>query len=110
MLDIFVYLVFFSYFQKAIEGTRFEALRSTLLSSKQIEEDLLLWHRIVCFYTLRLMLAPHGKYRTANQFVYNYSDDINIFVYVCSQWRASYFTTVQCFFWKMVCLLFIDYS
>lgn len=60
-VSLFVYLVnLSSYFRRAIEGTRFEALRSTLLSNKQIEQDLLLWRRIVCFYTLRLMLAPQG--------------------------------------------------
>jgi len=51
----------FSYFQKAVEGTRFAKLNSTNFNNKQIEIDLLHWKRIVCFYTLRLMFAPHGK-------------------------------------------------
>ncbi|KAM8712649.1 hypothetical protein ACLKA7_013046 [Drosophila subpalustris] len=50
---------FNAYFQKAVEGTRFAELSSTHLSITQIETDLLHWERIVCFYTLRLMLAPH---------------------------------------------------
>ncbi|XP_034477721.1 protein RRNAD1 isoform X2 [Drosophila innubila] len=52
-------MTFNDYFQKAVEGTRFAELNSTQLNSKQIETDLLHWERIVCFYTLRLMLAPH---------------------------------------------------
>ncbi|XP_002005384.3 protein RRNAD1 isoform X1 [Drosophila mojavensis] len=47
---------FNDYFQKAIEGTQFALLQAT--SPDQIEADLLHWRRIVCFYTLRLMLAP----------------------------------------------------
>ncbi|KAH8416012.1 hypothetical protein KR222_006394 [Zaprionus bogoriensis] len=58
-------MTFDEYFRRACEGTRFEALRSTLLSCKQIEDDLLLWRRIVCFYTLRLMLAPQGRHPSA---------------------------------------------
>ncbi|XP_017097533.2 methyltransferase-like protein 25B isoform X1 [Drosophila bipectinata] len=49
---------FNEYFQKAVQGTRFEALDSRLLSNQQTEEDLKNWKRIVVFYTLRLMLAP----------------------------------------------------
>ncbi|XP_023165199.2 protein RRNAD1 isoform X2 [Drosophila hydei] len=47
---------FNDYFQKATEGTQFALIQAG--SSDQIEADLLHWRRIVCFYTLRLMLAP----------------------------------------------------
>lgn len=52
-------MIFNDYFQKAVEGTRFAKLNSTNFNNKQIEIDLLHWKRIVCFYTLRLMFAPH---------------------------------------------------
>lgn len=54
----------FSYFQKAIEGTRFASLQAA--NPDQIDADLLHWRRIVCFYTLRLMLAPLGEHLNAN--------------------------------------------
>ncbi|KAH8371413.1 hypothetical protein KR093_007221 [Drosophila rubida] len=50
---------FNDYFQRAIDGTKLTKLKSVQLDNKQIENDLLNWERIVCFYTLRLMLAPH---------------------------------------------------
>jgi len=46
------------YFQKAVQGTRFEALDSRILSNEQLETDLANWQRIVSFYTLRLIMAP----------------------------------------------------
>ncbi|XP_030557978.1 protein RRNAD1 isoform X2 [Drosophila novamexicana] len=49
-------MTFNDYFQKAIEGTRFASLQAA--NPDQIDADLLHWRRIVCFYTLRLMLAP----------------------------------------------------
>ncbi|XP_016957699.1 methyltransferase-like protein 25B isoform X1 [Drosophila biarmipes] len=51
-------MTFHQYFQKAVQGTRFEALDSRVLSDKQTETDLANWQRIVSFYTLRLMMAP----------------------------------------------------
>ncbi|KAH8284561.1 hypothetical protein KR018_004301 [Drosophila ironensis] len=51
-------LTFHEYFQRAVQGTRFADLDSRTLSTEQTEEDLANWQRIVCFYTLRLMLAP----------------------------------------------------
>ncbi|KAH8397313.1 hypothetical protein KR215_012295 [Drosophila sulfurigaster] len=50
---------FNDYFRRAVDGTKFESLKTMQLDNKQIESDLLHWERIVCFYTLRLMLAPH---------------------------------------------------
>ncbi|EDW61782.2 methyltransferase-like protein 25B isoform X1 [Drosophila virilis] len=49
-------MTFNDYFQKAIEGTRFASLQAA--NPEQIDADLLHWRRIVCFYTVRLMLAP----------------------------------------------------
>ncbi|KAH8340072.1 hypothetical protein KR067_008001, partial [Drosophila pandora] len=51
-------MTFNEYFQRAVQGTRFEALDSRLLSTEETEKDLRNWKRIVVFYTLRLMLAP----------------------------------------------------
>ncbi|XP_017061468.1 protein RRNAD1 isoform X2 [Drosophila ficusphila] len=51
-------MTFHQYFQKAVQGTRFEALDSRILSNEQTEADLANWQQIVYFYTLRLMMAP----------------------------------------------------
>ncbi|KAH8365221.1 hypothetical protein KR084_006267 [Drosophila pseudotakahashii] len=51
-------MTFHQYFQKAVQGTRFEALDSRILSNEQTETDLANWQRIISFYTLRLMMAP----------------------------------------------------
>ncbi|ALC42015.1 CG2906, partial [Drosophila busckii] len=48
---------FHNYFERAIEGTALAEL-SGILYPAQIEKDLQYWQRIVCFYSLRLMLAP----------------------------------------------------
>ncbi|XP_043662179.1 protein RRNAD1 isoform X2 [Drosophila teissieri] len=51
-------MTFHQYFQKAVQGTRFEALDSRILKKEQTETDLANWQQIVSFYTLRLMMAP----------------------------------------------------
>ncbi|EDV59603.2 protein RRNAD1 isoform X1 [Drosophila erecta] len=51
-------MTFHQYFQKAVQGTRFEVLDSRILSNDQTETDLANWQQIVSFYTLRLMMAP----------------------------------------------------
>ncbi|KAH8254574.1 hypothetical protein KR032_011021 [Drosophila birchii] len=51
-------MTFHQYFQRAVQGTRFETLDSRVLSNEQTATDLSNWQRIVSFYTLRLMMAP----------------------------------------------------
>ncbi|XP_034652857.1 protein RRNAD1 isoform X1 [Drosophila subobscura] len=49
---------FQDYFQKAVQGTRFETLDPLVLGIEQCTADVQHWQRLVIFYTLRLMLAP----------------------------------------------------
>ncbi|XP_001360648.4 protein RRNAD1 isoform X1 [Drosophila pseudoobscura] len=51
-------MLFDDYFQKAVQGTRFEMIERQVLSIRQCDADVQHWKRLVIFYTLRLMLAP----------------------------------------------------
>ncbi|XP_068144848.1 methyltransferase-like protein 25B [Drosophila tropicalis] len=54
-------MTFDDYFQQAVKGTRFETLDQRIWTDKQklqTQKDLKNWRRIVCLFTLRLLLAP----------------------------------------------------